>query len=406
MSGSVNRALTITVVTGPTVPLPPAPSGAVEKLWLGLAAEFAARGHSTTLIARGLAGEPLEEERDGVRIVRLAGFDRSAVLAVNLTRDLVYSRRALQRLPIADILVTNCFWLPVLAARRHPTGGRVVVNVNRFPKGQMGLYRSVDRLSAVSQVVAQAIVAQTPRVAGKVGVIPNAVDTRIFRPPAAPRSRQEPRTVLYTGRIHPEKGLHLLVPAFRRLAAAHSDIRLRLVGPWETARGGGGRRYLERLRSLASGLPVELPGAVADPARLAAELRAATLFCYPSLAERGEAHPVAPLEAMATGLAPVVSDLAVFNELIRSGHDGLIFDHRGDGASERLTAALGQLLDDPRRTAEMGAAAALRASELSLPRVAERYLQDFEALVTSRGPEHLARGPARSSSRGPRTDGR
>src|SRR5690606_11370196 len=70
-------------------------------------------------------------------------------------------------------------------------------------------------------------------------------------------SRDEPRPVmLYTGRLHPEKGVHLLVDAFNR--AANGALRgwtLRLIGPWKTSQGGGGEAYREMLASAAAKSP-------------------------------------------------------------------------------------------------------------------------------------------------------
>ena len=104
---------------------------------------------------------------------------------------------------------------------------------------------------------------------------------------------------------------------------------------------------------------------VAEPvygrAALASVLQRADYYCYPSLADQGETMGVAPLEAMGTGLAPVVSDLACFRDFVEPGVNGLVFDHRGSDAVERLTHALGTLIADPELSARLGAAASLTA---------------------------------------------
>jgi glycosyltransferase involved in cell wall biosynthesis len=114
---------------------------------------------------------------------------------------------------------------------------------------------------------------------------------------------------------------------------------------------------------------------------LAAVYHKADLFCYPSLAERGETFGVAPLEAMATGLVPVVSDLACFRDFLAAGVNGVVFDHRAPDAARRLAGALDGLLADPAARREMGTRAAERAAAYSLPRVADLYLADFAEML-------------------------
>ena len=74
-------------------------------------------------------------------------------------------------------------------------------------------------------------------------------------------------TILYVGRVHPEKGLDILVSAFRVVAAKVPRSRLKIVGPTAEAQGGGGGGWLESLKKLALGLPVEFAGPIADPGK-------------------------------------------------------------------------------------------------------------------------------------------
>jgi len=53
------------------------------------------------------------------------------------------------------------------------------------------------------------------------------------------------------------------------------------------------------------GPDIDWVGPVFDADRLARHYERATVFAYPSLAEKGEAFGVAPLEAMASGAVPV-----------------------------------------------------------------------------------------------------
>ena len=360
--------------------MPPAGFGAVEKVWHQLAHAFCRTGHRVTLV--GKVGNEAPVTADGLAIVPMRGAAASASLAVNLLKDLRYAAAVSQRVPPSDVVVTNSFWTPILLRMPWSRRAALVVHVARFPKGQMWLYRGATLIQAVSSVVADAVAQQAPGLRDKLRVLPNPVDTAIFRPPERARDRRSGApTVLYVGRIHPEKGLALLVRAVGELARTRPGIRLRMVGPADVGDGGGGEAYVRSLQQMAGAATLEWTGAIRDPRALAGEYQAADCFCYPSLAAHGEASPVAPLEAMATGLPVIVSDLACFRDYLEAGRTGVVFDHRGDGAVAALSLALERVLADPAAAAAMGSAAARRALDFSVEAVAQRYLRMFDEAV-------------------------
>ena len=120
------------------------------------------------------------------------------------------------------------------------------------------------------------------------------------------------------------------------------------MGPVAQDEGGGGEAFAAELKRQVEGLPVRFEVPVFDPEALAKIYDEADVFVYPSVAETGEAMPLAPVEAMARGVVPVVSDLAVFRDYLEPGVNGMVFDHRnGQGpanlARARSCAALGLL---------------------------------------------------------------
>ncbi len=380
----------ITLVTGPFYPTPPAPCGAVERIWHGLGEQFAAAGHEVTVLCRHWPGQGRDEVLNGVRYVRRLRLSHTKSIHWDLAQDAVYSLRMLAALPAADVTVTNVFWLPtMIGLLRRRRAGKLVVHVARFPKGQMKLYGSADRLAACSQAIADAIVAECPSAAGRTVAFPNPIRTDAFSP--RDRSGREGQgSVIFTGRIHPEKGLDWLVEAVGTLRrGGHPALRLRLIGPSAVGAGGGGADFVRTLRTIESdhgGGYLEVAEPLSDMDRLADALADADVYCYPTRAERGEASPVAPLEAMATGLPPVVSDLPQFRGYLRPGENGVTFEHRGVGAAGRLAGAIGGLLADPARAAAMGRRAAADAAVFSYAAVARLYLDDFAALTRSKVP--------------------
>ena len=368
----------IAIVQGAFLPVPPKRGGAVEKIWSALGEEFARRGHNVTHYSRLCDGLPATEVRAGVRHIRVPGADTPAWLPALKWQDLLYTRRVARQLERADVVVTNTFWAPLIfSPRRH---GPLWVHVQRYPKGQMRLYRRAARLQTVSRVIADAIVQQAPSVRARVCVIPNPLPPLVEPRPAV---QQDPNLVLFVGRIHPEKGLALLVQAAVLARSRAPDLHFRLVGPCETRFGGGGEAFQRELEQLAArhGARVEFTGPVFDEPALAAHFSAAAVFAYPSLAAKGEASPVAPLEALARGCPVVTSDLACFDDTIGTGAFAHRFDHDAPDAAARLLAALLGVLADGPGWAAASAAAEKRAQQFTLERIAGEYLAGFAALT-------------------------
>src|SRR5690606_4522102 len=109
----------------------------------------------------------------------------------------------------------------------------------------------------------------------------------------------------------------------------------------------------------------------------------ASIFVYPSLAEKGETFGLAALEAMAAGCAPIVSNLACFQDFITHGESGLIFDHRTAEPVVALADGLRDLALAPPRLERMREQAWQQARHYRLPLVGAAYLEDFADVLSS-----------------------
>ena len=374
--------MNITIVQGAFLPVPPVAGGAVEKLWFDLGREFARRGLAVTHVARLWPGQPAHSESDGVAYRRVGGFDypRSRVLAKAM--DLAYSLRCFFTVKRSDVIVTNTFFLPLLLslfARR----GAVYVSVHRYPQGQMKLYGKVDRLQCVSTAIADAVREQAPSVGALVKVVPNYVTARLTEAEVADGWDARRKEVLFVGRVHPEKGIDLLIEAFANLAASRrAGWTLRIVGPHATAAGGGGDAFLERLkqRALERGLQIDWAGPIYDREALNAAYRRSRVFVYPSVAAKGEAFPLAPLEAMAQGCPVLTSDLVCFRDYLHPGRNADAFTLAGGDVPAALGRALEALMHDDARQRAFSVAGLKTAQAFTLARIADVFVDDFASL--------------------------
>jgi glycosyltransferase involved in cell wall biosynthesis len=138
-------------------------------------------------------------------------------------------------------------------------------------------------------------------------LLPNGVDLEQFDglPGRAALSRQYPNTadrrlILFLGRLHPKKGLPLLIDAMARLTAHRRDVQLVIAGPDEA----GHRAQLEaavRRNRLEEHVLFTGP-VVGEQKRLL--LGSADLFVLPS---HQEGDSVAVKEALAAGLPVVIT---------------------------------------------------------------------------------------------------
>ena len=129
-----------------------------------------------------------------------------------------------------------------------------------------------------------------------VAVVPNGIDIPPPRPERGPARR---RILLYLGRIHPIKGLDVLLQAWARVSGAHPDWDLRIVGPGEP-------EHVEAVRRQATDLRVErvqFAGPAYGAERLAAYY-AADLYVLPT---RSENFGMTVAESLAAGTPAITT---------------------------------------------------------------------------------------------------
>jgi len=144
-------------------------------------------------------------------------------------------------------------------------------------------------------------------------------------------------TVIFTGRVVPHKGVHILLQAMQILEKRGVNVKCKVVGG---ARFGSDKptRYIKDLQGMRSS-NTELMGYMVGDA-VAELLRNATVFCCPSI--WNDPFPLAPLEAMATGLPVVASNVGGLPEVLAYGGGVLV----PPNDPEALAGALTKLVEN------------------------------------------------------------
>jgi glycosyltransferase involved in cell wall biosynthesis len=177
--------------------------------------------------------------------------------------------------------------------------------------------------------------------------------------------------ILFLSRIHPKKGVDLLLPAFREVLREHPTAALVIVGDGDTP------SMVQDLRRLASSLGIAdsvfWPGFLGGSAKVAA-LAAAEVFVLPSYSEN---FGMAPVEAMSMGIPVVVTDQVGIHKEISAGRAGIVTPP----AIAPLASALKLLLREAGLRAEMGRnAARLAATRYSVEAVASQLIDLYSTL--------------------------
>jgi glycosyltransferase involved in cell wall biosynthesis len=180
-------------------------------------------------------------------------------------------------------------------------------------------------------------------------MLENGVDLNLFSPapwPVGP-SKVQALKILFVGRLVPPKGVPLLLEALTRVRDEF-PVRLTVVGeglsrvPWE-----------EETRARGLHDIVSFTGPL-SPREVSAEMRAAHVFCSPSMRESGSA---VLLEAMAAARPVIAMAYGGPAEVVDDGVGRAILPGSPEAVIEALTQTLRDVVSDPeawRRRGEEG----------------------------------------------------
>jgi glycosyltransferase involved in cell wall biosynthesis len=356
--------------------------GGAERQMAALIPRLALRGIDARVITRAHPGTPAHEVLGGVDVTRIEvdGLPRMG--------SILYTRGALQdlRKRPADVVHAHSLLSPAttaLAAKarfRIPAVAKILrggslgdlVDLRRKGVGDLRyrmLAKGLDGFIAISREIEDELAAlATPT--SKRWFIPNGVDTARFTPTSRAERLSRRATlgvpgdplVVFAGRLAPEKGLDMLFDAWSAVGSRHPGAGLVVLGEGPEA---------GRLRARAPE-GVSFGGMVQD---VRDHFAAADVFVLPSDAE-GLSNSM--LEAMAAGLAPIVTAVGGANDLVGPDVGWLV----SVGDRDELAAALDQALSDSSELVHKGLAARRAVeADYSLEAVADSLARLYRHLA-------------------------
>ncbi len=256
--------------------------------------------------------------------------------------------------------------------------------------------QQVDLIIGCSNYITQKIQAQFPSLSERCRTIYNGVDVSLFSPANNSQAEDAPdgKRILYVGRISPEKGVHVLVDAFHKVAERIPDARLELIGsagsaPVEFLVALSDDEKVTRLTQFYQGdylaqlrnrIDPDLASRVVFAGtlpheRLVERYRRASVLVNPSLSE---AFGMSLVEAMATGVPVVAARTGGMMDIVEDGKTGEPDD---PGA---LAEAILRTINNANVKEKMGEAGRVRAQTLfSWEQIGETLIHQYRQLLES-----------------------
>jgi glycosyltransferase involved in cell wall biosynthesis len=238
-------------------------------------------------------------------------------------------------------------------------GGQWIQNKGWWTGGLGELWERISLRLAWTRIISVSEFTKGTLVAGGVPeqlveVVPNGIDPSQFDPGAP---KDERPTIACVSRLISTKRVDLLIRALPQVSKQVPDVQLRIVGV-----GAEDQPLRALAQSLGVAERVNFLGRVADHREVRKMIEGARVFALPS---DSEGFGIVVLEAMASGVPVVCSDIPPLRE-VTAGQGALLFE---PGDSDDLAEKLIALLTDEDLYRGKVAEASSRAQQFAWPKV-------------------------------------
>ncbi|MBN4076621.1 glycosyltransferase family 4 protein [Gemmatimonas aurantiaca] len=354
-------------------------SGGAEVHLEELLRRLVAMGHTVTLFCSNFEGGTEEDTVQGVRIIRRGGrYDFNFIAPFHL-RKLIKREKFdiliedINKIPFYTPLYLN---IPTLVVIPHLFSTSVFQEINfvlgsyiyLFEKPMASIYRG-RKFNVISESTADDLRARAIPQAD-ISVVHCGIDSEMYN--VAENVEKDPfPSVIYLGRIKKYKSVQHLIQAISQLKESMPEIKLTIVGAGD---------YMDELKSLTTKLnlddTVEFTGFI-SPEEKVNRLRRAHVCVCPSFKE---GWGLTNIEANACGTVTVSADVEGLRDSLRDGETGFLYPY---GDINALANGLAKILSDVTLRKKLEAGALKWAANFSWDSAAERFMEVVEDTIAS-----------------------
>ncbi|QGQ95562.1 glycosyltransferase family 1 protein [Paenibacillus psychroresistens] len=326
----------ILMIAPEQVPIPG--SGSVEICMLAIAKELV-KQHKVTIISRQYKGCKNIVSLDNLTIIRVPAISSNKYITAVLhyIKGKHYDFIQVDNRPIYMAKVKKAKPKTPVALFLHS-----MTFVPRTLEIASCLHKA-DLIIANSSSLKNNLARIFPNQNHKIHIVHLGVDVSRFKPLTntqknAYRSKQQLGSsflLLFSGRVVPRKGVAELIEATRLVRTQIPDTKLIIVG-------AGNTTYIRKLNSIAKkrNIPVYFTGLVSHKS-IHNIYRLVDCFICPS--QKHEAFGLVNIEAMASGIPVVASDIGGIKEIIKHGQNGyLVKDYKNPQSFAHYIIKIGQ----------------------------------------------------------------
>lgn len=395
----VGEEMAVTILTPGAFPVPAGRGGSVETVATRLAEQLFARGIHVQTVGTsdvpghegGAAHEDDSAHEDGTA----NGSPIGLIRVPRKANYLLHAIGQMRRFPTSIVQVENRpKYVPAL--RRAFPHARIILSLHSLtycrpavlsPRQLQRIFAACDRVVANSRFLQRELQKLAPRYERIVTHIHLGVAQDTFRPiDETQTERQAERrrlrktlslanepTVLFVGRLIPQKGVHRLIAAMERVLVQVPNVMLVVVGGSFYGRNTV-TPYVHKLKQMAE----KLNGRIRWVPFVSAEdihhyYTVADVVVTPSLGS--EAFGLVNVEAMASGLPVITYDRGGISEVVVHGESGYVLPARSSVG--QLAERIAALLTDGTLRKRLGMAGRQRTLDMF---TWERVAADYEQL--------------------------
>ncbi len=217
---------------------------------------------------------------------------------------------------------------------------------------------------------AMATILREGMIKSPIAIVPNGKEELRVKATAKLKYNERPSKILFVGRLAPEKGLHILIEAIRKVLDVFPNVTLTVVGDGPEA---DSLKHLVQKYNLRNS--VHFTGNLMQD-KIIHHFKVTDIVVVPSICY--ESFGLVVVEAMMHGKPVIASNAGGLSELVDDGITGLLV--RPDSAIE-LGSGIIKLLTDPNMIESMGRASINKAKAYSIKQYVDTHIKLYKKVA-------------------------